>query len=109
MEANKLSIDVNVNVELSESTRQFITALFGGCRPVPTSTSFAEEAPKAVVEEAPNTLDIEDLRVELKNKVNSHREAIKQKLTELGAPSVTKLSESKYQEMYDFLKSLPND
>ena len=39
-------------------------------------------------------------------KVNEHRDVIKQKLNELGAPSVTKLNPSKYDEMYNFLESL---
>ena len=49
---------------------------------------------------------IEDVRKALAEKVNDHRAAIKDKLTTLGAPSVTKLDPAKYQEMYDFLKSL---
>ena len=39
-------------------------------------------------------------------KMNAHRVEIKQKLTELGTPSITKLDATKYQEMYDFLKGL---
>ena len=42
----------------------------------------------------------------LAQKVNEHRGVIKQKLNEFGAPSVTKLDPSKYDEMYNFLKSL---
>ena len=49
---------------------------------------------------------IEDVRAELAKKVNDHRDAIKNKLTELGAPSVTKLDPSKYDEMYNFLAAL---
>ncbi len=49
---------------------------------------------------------IEDVRKALAEKVNDHRAAIKDKLTSFGAPSVTKLDPAKYQEMYDFLKSL---
>ena len=51
-------------------------------------------------------IGIEDVRKALAEKVNDHRAAIKDKLTTLGAPSVTKLDPTKYQEMYDFLKSL---
>ena len=43
---------------------------------------------------------------ELSEKVNAHRNEIKGKLSALGAPSVTKLDQSKYQEMYDFLIAL---
>ena len=108
MEAIKIT--VNVNVELSENTRQFIQGLFTGFGPVCSSTSIEAEAPKAEAPKAETKkLDIEDLRVELKNKVNTHREAIKSKLTELGAPSVTKLAEDKYEEMYNFLIALPNE
>ena len=42
----------------------------------------------------------------LAQKVNEHRDTIKQKLDEFGAPSVTKLDPSKYDEMYNFLESL---
>ena len=42
----------------------------------------------------------------LAKKVNEHRDEIKQKLNELGAPSVTKLDPAKYDEMYNFLESL---
>ena len=42
----------------------------------------------------------------LAEKVNEHRDEIKQKLNELGAPSVTKLDPAKYDEMYNFLESL---
>lgn len=72
----------------------------------------AEEAKKAE-EKKPepqaqpaSTISIESVRAVLATKVNDHREAIKNKLNELGAPSVTKLDPSKYQEMYDFLNSL---
>ena len=49
---------------------------------------------------------IEDVRKILAQKVNEHRDAIKQKLNELDAPSVTKLDPSKYNEMFNFLESL---
>lgn len=65
---------------------------------------------KPVAPEAPQPSErkvgIEDVRSILTEKVNDHRAAIKQKLTELGAPNVTKLDPAKYIEMYDFLKSL---
>lgn len=53
-----------------------------------------------------DTVTIEMVRLELSKKVNDHRETIKGKLNELGAPSVTKLDPSKYEEMFNFLKSL---
>lgn len=53
-----------------------------------------------------DTVTVEMVRLELSKKVNDHRETIKGKLNELGAPSVTKLDPSKYEEMFNFLKSL---
>lgn len=134
MEAFKISVEVNVNLSLTEGTQQFIQSclinralvdclkggvnLSGPCGCGPTLTGNdtpkaeegpkAEEAPKA--DEAPKAkIDIEELRAVLKDKVNTHREAIKAKLNELGAPSVTKLAADKYEEMYNFLTSLPNE
>ena len=49
---------------------------------------------------------IEDVRGMLAKKVNEHRDVIKQKLNELGAPSVTKLDPAKYDKMFNFLESL---
>jgi hypothetical protein len=109
METIKISVEVSVN--LSESTQQFIASLVGAAlKPTCSCASLDDEAPvpaPAPAPEATSSLDIEDLRTKLKDKVNEHRETIKAKLTELGAPSVTKLDKSKYQEMYDFLISLP--
>lgn len=168
MEAFKISVEVNVNLNLTESTQQFIqnvllskalvNGLAGsnvaglcGCKPVPTGEESpkaetpaqeapkaeapktkgtkskapkaevpAEEAPKAEVpvEEAPKAeapkaeapaVTVDDVRRELAKKVGTHREAIKQKLNSLDAPSVTKLNPERYQEMFDFLKALPGN
>ena len=64
--------------------------------------SAAEPAPAA----SSASKSIEDVRGMLAKKVNEHRDVIKQKLNELGAPSVTKLDPAKYDEMYNFLESL---
>lgn len=64
----------------------------------------AAPAPKPAVK--PSSIGIEDVRKILATKVNDHRNEIKEKLNELGAPSVTKLAPEKYQEMYDYLNSL---
>lgn len=71
-------------------------------KPVPAKPA---EQPKS---EAPakSSITIDSLRELAMTKMNAHRVEIKQKLTELGTPSITKLDASKYQEMYDFLKSL---
>ena len=70
--------------------------------------SAAEPAPSAPAAPAASSASksIEDVRGMLAKKVNEHRDVIKQKLNELGAPSVTKLDPAKYDEMYNFLESL---
>ena len=135
METVKISVDINVN--LSESTQEFIKNLFSvGAKvsesvvkesatevaetkrtrkkkveatPEPEAEAPEAEAPaeaEASAEAEAPAVSIEDVRKVLAEKVNEHRAAIKDKLTELGAPSVTKLDPSKYSEMYNFLKSL---
>ena len=130
METVKISVDINVN--LSESTQEFIKNLFSvGVKasesvvkesaievtktkrtrkekveaPAEPEAAPEAEAPAEPEAEAP-AVSIEDVRKVLAEKVNEHRAAIKDKLTELGAPSVTKLDPSKYNEMHNFLKSL---
>lgn len=141
MEAIKISVEVSVN--LSENTQNFIKSLFGGAivtattqtqkpasaapakpvsqpapaqapkpqapaaAPAPTKPA-ATPAPGAPAAQAASSASksIEDVRKMLAQKVNEHRDVIKQKLNEFGAPSVTKLDPSKYDEMYNFLESL---
>ena len=137
MEAIKISVEVSVN--LSENTQNFIKSLFG--KAAVTTTANAQKPATAVQAQAPKSQapkpqapaatsaptksvanpasgapavqaassaskSIEDVRKMLAQKVNEHRDVIKQKLNELGAPSVTKLNPSKYDEMYNFLESL---
>lgn len=134
METVKISVEVSVN--LSENTQKFLTSLFGNAiapsapapsAPAPTAPakpapakptpqpaapaqtqSAAKPAPSAPAAPAASSASksIEDVRGMLANKVNEHRDVIKQKLNELGAPSVTKLDPAKYDEMYNFLESL---
>lgn len=134
METIKISVEVSVN--LSENTQKFLTSLFGNAiapsapapsAPAPTAPakpapakptpqpaapaqtqSAAKPAPSAPAAPAASSASksIEDVRGMLANKVNEHRDVIKQKLNELGAPSVTKLDPAKYDEMYNFLESL---
>lgn len=71
----------------------------------------AEQKPKpaaAAPAAAPaqSSITIDSLRELAMTKMNAHRVEIKQKLTELGTPSITKLDVAKYLEMYDFLKGL---
>lgn len=160
MEPIKIEVAINVNVDMSQGTKDFVrevinrqiqaksesadraleplksvlTMLQAGfsAAPVPVTpempTPLESEAPTpdpapaqpepepepAQPEPAPSkekqgtapTVNIEDVRKALAEKVNDHRAAIKDKLTSFGAPSVTKLDPARYQEMYDFLKSL---
>lgn len=140
MEAIKISVEVSVN--LSENTQNFIKSLFGGVMTAttqvqkPVSTTSAKPASKPTPAQSPKpqapaaapaptkpaatpapgapaaqaassaSKSIEDVRKMLAQKVNEHRDVIKQKLNEFGAPSVTKLDPSKYDEMYNFLNAL---
>lgn len=139
METIKISVEVSVN--LSENTQNFIKSLFGNAiapsapaapaaKPAPAAPaapakpapakpttqpaapaqtqSAAEPAPSAPAAPAASSASksVEDVRGMLVKKVNEHRDIIKQKLNELGAPSVTKLDPAKYDEMYNFLESL---
>ena len=130
METIKISVEVSVN--LSENTQKFLTSLFGNAiapsapaapttpaKPAPAKPtpqpaapaqiqSAAKPAPSAPAAPAASSASksIEDVRAMLAKKVNEHRDVIKQKLNELGAPSVTKLDPAKYDEMFNFLESL---
>ena len=79
-------------------------------KPAATSASTpaapAPSTPASSKPAAPSNVTIEDVRAALTAKVNDHRADIKAKLEELGAPSVTKLDSSKYEEMLNFLNSL---
>ncbi len=120
-----IKVSVDVNVHLSEKTEQFILGLFSGksvnnAQPAapaakPESKPAApaakpESKPAAPAAKPANTtsdnISIEDVREALSKKVATHRSEIKEKLTELGAPSVTKLDKSKYSDMLNFLNSL---
>lgn len=137
MEAFKISVEVSVN--LSENTQNFIKSLLGGAvvattqaqkpasakpvskpapvqNPKPQAPAATPAPTKPTVIPAPGapaaqavssaSKSIEDVRKMLAQKVNEHRDVIKQKLNEFGAPSVTKLDPSKYDEMYNFLETL---
>ena len=124
-----IKVSVDVNVHLSEKTEQFILGLLSGksvnnTKPAaPTAKPESKPAAPAAKPEskpaapaakpeskpanaASDNISIEDVREALSKKVATHRSEIKEKLTELGAPSVTKLDKSKYSEMLNFLNSL---
>ena len=130
MEAIKISLEVNVN--LSESTMNFLKSFIRQAQqqglasedPVPAKPAPAPAKPAKPAKPAPapapaptpakpaaqetssGSKSIEEVRALLVTKVNDHRAAIKQKLEELGAPSVSKLDPSKYDEMFNFLNEL---
>lgn len=66
----------------------------------------AEEEAEEVEAEETVSLKIEDVRPLLAKKVGTHRQAIKDKLTEFGAPNLTALEPKFYAEFVDFLNSL---
>ena len=114
-----IKVSVDVNVHLSEKTEGFILDLVKSIMPdvvkAPAAPAAKPEskpaAPAAKPESnqantASDNISIEDVREALSKKVATHRSEIKEKLTELGAPSVTKLDKSKYSEMLNFLNSL---
>ena len=129
MENFKLDVAVNITVNLSEDTKAFISSFISekiksSVSSAPSQAQQKAEAPAAPKapslpqqkaaepaaapssEENTKKVSIEDLRKALSEKVNDHRDAIKAKLTQLGAASITKLDPSKYTELYDFLVSL---
>lgn len=76
--------------------------------PVPKKT----EEPEPMPMDANSSLgsvpavSIQDIRALLASKVDNHREAIRAKLTELGARNVTGLDVRNYDAFYEFLKDL---
>ncbi len=76
--------------------------------PVPKKT----EEPEPMPMDANSSLgsdpavSIQDIRTLLASKVDNHREAIRAKLTELGARNVAGLDARNYDAFYEFLKDL---
>lgn len=83
-------------------------------KPAPAQTP----TPKKVEEPEPMPMDtnsslgsdpavsVQDIRTLLASKVDNNREAIRAKLTELGAKNVTGLDARNYDSFYEFLKDL---
>lgn len=116
-----IKVNVQVELNLSQDSKNFIAQLFAGrpvtaapaapkveapAAPAKPAASAAPAAPAKPAAPAAPGITIEQVRKALADKVSSHREAIKEKLNSLGAPSVTKLDPSKYAEMYAFLTAL---
>lgn len=80
--------------------------------PAPTPAPKNTEEPEPMPMDANSSLgsdpavSIQDIRTLLASKVDNHREAIRAKLTELGARNVTGLDARNYDAFYEFLKDL---
>ena len=90
-------------VEQTKSVAEQPKPAAAPAKPVEQPKPTAAPAPTA---SAQSSITIDGLRELAMTKMNAHRVEIKQKLTELGTPSITKLDVAKYQEMYDFLNGL---
>ena len=75
-------------------------------QPKPAPAKPAEQPKPEAPAPTQSSITIDSLRELAMTKMNAHRAEIKQKLTELGTPSITKLDASKYQEMFEFLRNL---
>ena len=133
MDTIKISVDVNIN--FSENAQAFLKSIFSQQPkqnvevasiepskpaaqqvPTPSAETAKIQKPAGNVSSAPaapahsthasSAIKIDQVRKALAEKVNDHRAAIKAKLEEFGAPSVTKLDPAKYEEMYNFLEQL---
>lgn len=80
--------------------------------PAPAPAPEKTEEPEPMPMDANSSLgsdpavSIQDIRTLLASKVDNHREAIRAKLTELGARNVTGLDVRNYDAFYEFLKDL---
>ena len=75
----------------------------------PKAEEPAKVEPKAKEKKSdgtPEDITIDQVRELLATKVAGFRTEIKTKLTDLGAPNVTSLDETKYAEFHDFLEGL---
>lgn len=122
----KVEIKFEANLEETqdlEMVRKICQVI--GANPVTVKTTNVKKpapapapAPKKTEEPEPMPMDansslgsdpavsIQDIRTLLASKVDNHREAIRAKLTELGARNVTGLDARNYDAFYEFLKDL---
>lgn len=81
-------------------------------KPAPAPAPKKMEEPEPMPMDANSSLgsdpavSIQDIRILLASKVDNHREAIRAKLTELGAKNVMGLDARNYDSFYEFLKDL---
>lgn len=120
METIKVSIDVNVN--LSEATKNFLAGILSGSiapvkptpvaepatpvKPKPAAEATAPVKPAAPQAKSGSTVTIEMIRAAVSAKAGTHRDQLRDKLTELGANRVTNLAPEHYEEFYSFINSL---
>lgn len=120
----KVEIKFEANLEETqdlEMVRKICQVI--GANPVTVKTTDVKKpapapAPRKTKEPEPMPMDansslgsdpavpIQDIRTLLASKVDNHREAIRAKLTELGAKNVTGLDVRNYDAFYEFLKDL---
>lgn len=120
----KVEIKFEANLEETqdlEMVRKICQVI--GANPVTVKTTAQDvkkpaPAPKKTEEPEPMPMDansslgsdpavsIQDIRTLLASKVDNHREAIRAKLTELGAKNVTGLDARNYDAFYEFLEDL---
>lgn len=74
--------------------------------PEPAADAEAEAEAEEIAAPEDTALKIEDVRAELALKINANRDAIRDKLKEFGAASVTLLEAKHYPAMITFLKAL---
>lgn len=75
----------------------------------PASEAAREEAPTEETEEtnpSSEAITYDMLKLALSKKVEEHREAIVEKLGELGATKMPNLAEENWEEMYNFMEAL---
>lgn len=74
------------------------------------ATPKKKEEPKEEVEEVEDTegtsISLDELRQALSPKVKKHKEALRDKMREMGAKNISTLEESKYGELHAFLQTL---
>lgn len=70
-------------------------------KPAVEETPAAEETPAQT-----SKITIKQVREKLSEKIDSHRDAIIDKLGELGAQSVSTLKEDKYEAFFEYLETL---
>ena len=101
-----IKVEINVNVNLSEETKQFVANLLANAAaPKPSAPApKPEPEPQANGNSAEITRD--QVREACKSKLKTHQAELRAKLEELGATSITTLDESRLAEMYNFANSL---